>query len=428
MQQTKVLVFSAAFGNGHLRAAQAVMEAMRLKHPEVLIRHLDFGEFLNERLNRVLKKVYIKVVDRAPKLWEKFYYTTDRVELNPEGRNYLTKLGRSKFLSYIREFQPDCIVCTHPTVSSILAQLRLEGLLPVPVLTIVTDYAAHSHWVHRGVDRYIAACPEVKTELAAWGIEAERILETGIPVSPRFEENKSREDLLAELGLAPDVTVFLLMGGTFGSLRSAQRICQSLADSSLAVQIIVVCGKNEKLYLSLAGVAARSRNRMRRFKFVDNVDELMTVSDLIITKAGGLTVSEALTKHLPLVVYRPIPGQEEENARYIERLGAGCLAKDEEELGRLLAHFLQQPAEIARMRKKAALALPGRSAERAVEEILSLISSQSPPGLGPETGVGLILNDAVKGGEQGGLVSGKSRPKGQVVGGVIAAENTVSDI
>lgn len=373
MKQLRVLVFSAAFGNGHLRAAEAVIEGILIKHPSAKIIHLDFGDFLNQRINTVIKYVYSEIIKYIPKFWGRVYYRTAKVQLRAKSQHFLSKLGRNEFLKYIQEFKPDFIVCTYPTVASILAQLRLEQLLQVPVITVITDYTVHSHWIHQGVDAYIVACTEVKERLESWGIKAQCVHVTGIPVSLKFEKEMDRGHIISELGLKSDLPIFLVMGGSYGVLKSAKRICKKLADSPIPVQAIIVCGKNKKLYVSLEEVIAQGRNCVKRFEFVDNVEELMSVSDLIITKAGGLTVSEALTKHLPLVIYKPIPGQEEENAHFVQRIGAGCVAGNEEELEQLLSRFLQHPEDIEEMRRKAAVALAGHSTERAVENMLQLI-------------------------------------------------------
>lgn len=373
MKQLRVLVFSAAFGNGHLRAAEAVIEGILIKHPSAKIIHLDFGDFLNQRINTVIKYVYSEIIKYIPKFWGRVYYKTAKVQLRAKSQHFLSKLGRNEFLNYIQEFKPDFIVCTYPTVASILAQLRLEQLLQVPVITVITDYTVHSHWIHQGVDAYIVACTEVKERLESWGIKAQRVHVTGIPVSLKFEQEMDRGHIISKLGLKPDLPIFLVMGGSYGVLKSAKRICKKLADSLIPVQTMIVCGKNKKLYYSLEEVIAQGRNCVKRFEFVDNVEELMSVSALIITKAGGLTVSEALTKHLPLVIYKPIPGQEEENAHFVQRIGAGCVAGNEEELAQLLNRFLQHPEDIEAMRRKAAVALAGHSTERAVETMLQLI-------------------------------------------------------
>lgn len=370
LKQLKVLVFSASFGNGHLRAADAVIEGIRTQEPSAEIIHLDFGDFLSKPINTMIKSIYGEILNHIPKLWARFYYKTSMVQPRSRSQRFLNKLGRNEFLKYINAFEPDFIVCTYPTVSSVLAQLRYEKALQVPVITVITDYTVHSHWVHPSVDRYIVACTEVKDSLLSWGIEGARIHVTGIPVSPKFEEEMDREYILSRLGLKSDLPTFLVMGGSYGVLKSANRICKKLADSSVPVQAIIVCGKNEKLYHSLKAVIAQARNPVVRLEYVHNVEELMSVSDLIITKAGGLTVSESLTKHLPLLIYKPIPGQEEENAHFVQRIGAGIVAHTEAELGQLLNYFLSHPEDIEKMRKKAAVALPGRSTERAVEGIL----------------------------------------------------------
>ena len=374
LKQLRVLVFSAAFGNGHLRAAEAVIEGIHIKHPSAEIVHLDFGDFLNQRINTVIKYVYSEIIKYIPKVWGRFYYKTAKVHLRPQSQHFLSRLGRREFLKYIQVFKPDFIVCTYPTVSSILAQLRLEQLLEVPVITVITDYTVHSHWIHHGVDAYIVSCSEVKESLLSWGIKAQRVHVTGIPVSLKFEGEMDRGQIITKLGLKSDLPTFLVMGGSYGVLKSARRICKKLADSLVPVQTIIVCGKNKKLYLSLEEVIAQGRNPVTRFEFVDNVEELMSVSDLIITKAGGLTVSEALTKHVPLVIYKPIPGQEEENAHFVQRIGAGCVAGNEKELEQHLNRFLRYPEDIEKMRRKAAVALPGHSTDRAVEAMLQTCS------------------------------------------------------
>jgi len=373
LKQLRILVFSAGFGNGHFRAAEAVIEGIRIKAPNARIIHLDFGDFLSKRFNTVAKNVYMEMIKHTPKLWGKFYYKTDKLQPDSMIQRFLKQLGRSDFLKYIQAFAPDLIVCTYPTVSSILAQLRLEQILQVPVITVITDYTVHSHWIHPGVDCYMVACEEVKESLVSWGIKAQCIHVTGIPVSPKFEVEMDQGHIISKLGLNPDFPTFLVMGGTYVGSKSAKRICQTLADSLVPVQSIIVCGNNKKLFHSLGAVIEQSLNPMVRLGYVHNVEELMSVSNLIITKAGGLTVSEALTKHLPLVIYKAIPGQEEENAHFVQRIGAGYVAGTEAELGWLLKRFLSNPQEIEEMRKKAAVALPGHSSVRAVENMLQLV-------------------------------------------------------
>jgi processive 1,2-diacylglycerol beta-glucosyltransferase len=163
------------------------------------------------------------------------------------------------------------------------------------------------------------------------------------------------------------------MGGAYGVLGGAKWICKFLVESDFPVQTMIVCGQDEKLYKALDPLMANGKNPAARFGFVKNVEELMSAADMIITKAGGLTVSEALTKRVPLVIFRPIPGQEEENARYLEDIGAGRTAKNEEELEEIIFALLKHSKDLLRMRRAAELAVPGRAAELAVQSMLQLL-------------------------------------------------------
>jgi len=373
VEQLNVLIFSASFGAGHVRAAEAVIEALRSKEPNVEITHLDFGAFLSKTFNTVIKNTYIELIKHTPKLWGKFYYRTSKIPPDSILQRFLNGLGRREFVKFIQVLQPDLVICTYPTVAGVLAQQRLKGVLVVPLVTVVTDYAVHSQWIHPGVDLYIVGCSSVYDGLVARGIKPSSIRITGIPVSPKFERKLDRQEVLKDLDLQPHLPTVLVMGGAYGVLGGAKWICKILAETDLPVQTIIVCGQDEKLYKALDPFLEDGNNPIVRFGFVKNVEELMSAADMIITKAGGLTVSEALTKQVPLVIFRPIPGQEEENAIYLEAIGAGRAAKSEEELAKIIFALLRHPKELERMRRAAAEAVHGRAAERAVEGMLQLL-------------------------------------------------------
>jgi processive 1,2-diacylglycerol beta-glucosyltransferase len=147
-----------------------------------------------------------------------------------------------------------------------------------------------------------------------------------------------------------------------------------LVETTFTVQTIIVCGHDVNLYKALDSLVEQEGNPIVRFGFVNDVERLMSVADMIITKAGGLTVSEALTKRVPLVIFRPIPGQEEKNANYLESIGAGRLAKNEEELEEIVFALLKDPKGLERMRQSAGKAVTGQTAEAAINEILQLLA------------------------------------------------------
>ena len=376
MTKLRVLIFSATFGAGHVRAAEAIFEAIRAKEPSAEITHLDFGEFLNKTFNTVIKSTYIELIKHTPKLWGKFYYRTSKISPHSVFQRFLNGLGRRGLLEYINSLQPDLIICTYPTVAGILAQLRLKQALDIPLVTVVTDYEIHSQWVHLGVDQYIVGCQEVCNGLESMGIEKSRIKVTGIPVSPKFEVSIDRHMIFRKFGLDKERLTLLVMGGAYGILGGAKWVSKIIAESGAPVQAIIVCGQDEKLFKSLDTIISEARNPILRLGYVRNVEELMTAADLIITKAGGLTVSEALTKRLPMVIFRPIPGQEEANAIFVEKIGAGLVADTGEELERILRTLISQPQGLTNMRLAAEKAVPGRSAERAVQHILKLVKGR----------------------------------------------------
>lgn len=382
MGHKRILVFSASFGNGHLRAAEAIIEAIKKKDPQTQITHLDFGQFLNKTFNTLIKNTYIELIKHTPKLWGQFYYKTSKMPPDSVLQKFLNGLGKKEFVRYIGSFRPDLIVCTYPTVAGTLAKLRENRAISVPLVTVVTDYAVHSQWIHKGVDLYIVGSQAVYDGLVDWGIDPDRVHVTGIPVSAQFDRPIDKLEIRAKLGLKKELPTFLVMGGAYGVLGGAKWVCKLLADLPYSIQIIMVCGKDEKLYKSLDSVIEERKNPILRLGFVDNVEELMSASDLIITKAGGLTVTEALTKRLPLVIFKPIPGQEEENAAFLQRIEAGITAEDEEELEKVLVKLIKNPKMIEKMRKAADRAVPSHSAENAVDLISQLIKNSEQKEIG----------------------------------------------
>ena len=372
MNDPRILVFSAKFGNGHLRAAQALIESIYEIYPQAEVAHLDAVEMLNKRFNTVLKDIYLGMIKRTPRLWGGFYNGTAGISPDAGLNRLINNVGQIKYMKCINAFQPDLIICTYPTVAGVLARLRLKKVLAVPVATVITDYTIHSQWIHAGTDLYIVGCEDVRRGLVAKGIDPACIKVTGIPVSLRFEDELDRSNLMKEFGLEPRLPVVLVMGGAYGVLEDIKGVCNMLASTSLPCQTMVVCGRDEKLYASLDKATLKGSNAMYKYGFVNNVEELMTVADIVITKAGGLTVSEALTKGVPMIIYKPIPGQEEQNTSFVVRNGAGIAVGSRSDLEKNLYEFLADPALRKKMKQAAAAALPGQAARQAVRYMLQL--------------------------------------------------------
>lgn len=372
MSPLSILILSANFGGGHVKAGEAIIEGIKSIEPAAKIIHEDGIGLISQILNTTLRKSYIKILKYSPKVWGGFYDKTREWSYDSPFQRIINSIGSKRLLSFIMNIKPDIIISTYPTVSGALAKLRMKKKLNIPLVSVITDYSVHSQWIHPGVDLNIVGNYQVHEGMVHRGIEPSQIQVSGIPVNPRFESNSDKERILKNLGLKKECLTFLIIGGAYGGLEKAQWICRYLANIKAPIQVIKVCGKDQKLFDSLDRVLEEARNPLIRFGYVSNVDELMTAADAIITKAGGLTISEALTKHLPMIIFKPIPGQEENNSLYIEEIGAGRIAHTEEQLVEIIWEWVRDPQIIYKMSCAAAQALPGHSAEKAAQAIIKL--------------------------------------------------------
>ncbi|OCZ49848.1 glycosyltransferase [Dehalobacter sp. TeCB1] len=372
MKPLRFLIFSASFGAGHVKAAESLIHTLKNSDPNVEIFHEDYMSLYNKFLNTVLKKSYINMIKQTPKLWGTFYYSTQNLSYDSFFQRFVNNIGRKQLIDYIHELKPDMIICTYPTVAGLLAHLRTTGYLRIPLATVITDYTIHAQWIHPGVDLYVVGNTEVRDGLINRGISPDAIQVTGIPVSPKFDGTMNKKEALLKLGLSPERQTFLIMGGAYGVLGNAKWMYKLMATADAPIQAIIVCGNDRKLYRSLDPVAKEAYNPIVRYGFVNNVDELMTAADIIITKAGGLTVSEALTKHLPMIIFKPIPGQEANNASYIKSIGAGLITDTKQEFLHTFYELIENKDLIRQMSLAAAREYPGNSSQRAVQSILNL--------------------------------------------------------
>lgn len=377
MKPIRILVFSSTFGAGHIRAAEAIIESLQKLEPTLEIIHLDFMTMISKLLNFLIRNSYIWIIKYLPKLWGKIYQKTEKIASDSIVQRFFNTLGHKEFAQFINHIKPDVIVCTYPTIAGILAQLKRNGIFNTPIITVVTDYTVHNQWIHPGVDLYLVGCKEIYESLISRGVEPSQIYISGIPVRRKFERNLARGKILTKLNLRSDLPTFLIMGGAYGVLGEIKLFQKILSNPEHPVQAIIVCGKNRKLYDSFDQLVKKSINPIVRLEFVENIDELMTVADVIITKAGGLTVSEALTKSLPMLIYKPIPGQEEGNALYIQKIGAGKAIYSEEELEKTFYELILSPEKVKMLRHSAQAVAPKNSADQAAQAILKQCCYQS---------------------------------------------------
>ncbi len=353
MLKPRVLFISAPIGAGHFKAAQSVSQLLRLHHSchtEVC----NIFDFCHPFIGRTILTCYLKILATFPQVYGTMYGWGNQSRLALLGRELVSQLLARRMVDYIKEFQPAVIVCTHATPAGLVAWLKKKGLITVPAAAIVTDFVAHRLWVYPELEHYFVAHLAVAEYLSQQGITSRSIVATGIPVSEYFSQPGNKDQILAELSFTPDRKTILVMGGGAGILPMAEilALCDQI---DRPLQIIAITGKNQSLYRRLSQWQATSRHPVRVFGFVDNVHELMRAADILISKPGGMSSAEALTMGVPLVIYRPIPGQEEANTRYLLSNGAALRADSLTELATILNKLFITEDEFVTLRRQAAL-------------------------------------------------------------------------
>lgn len=321
----RILVLSASVGAGHLRAAQAVELALRELAPDAHVENVDMLRFTNAAFRRVYGKFYLDLVNKAPYVLGYFYdlmdrqpsaqHKTDRLRLAVE------RLNLRPFISFMQNQHWDLVVNTHFLPAEIIACLRGKGELATPQFTVTTDFETHRLWVNQPCERYFTATGEGAAYLAHWGVPAADVRVTGIPIHPVFSRPKSRDECLVRQQLTGGRPIILQLAGGFG-VGPISQIFKALLDIDVPLELVVVAGRNEALKNELDHAAVPERHRVRVLGFTEQIDELMRVADMVVTKPGGLTTSEALAYGAALAIVNPIPGQESRNSDFLLEHGA----------------------------------------------------------------------------------------------------------
>ncbi|MEQ8766952.1 MAG: glycosyltransferase [Planctomycetota bacterium] len=346
----RLLILSVSVGAGHVRAAEALFEEASSRGESVRVEHWDVLDFTAPLYRKVYADGYLRVVNRSPALWGYLYAKADEKTGGEEASGLVKAFDRvhfRKFRDAVRDFAPDRIVATHFLPCQVFRPGQEAGRFDVPISLVLTDFDAHRFWVQPTADQYFVACEELAAVLAGRGISPERIQVTGIPIDRRFREAGDRGAARSRLGLEGDAPVVLIMGGGFGT--------GGLVDTARAVlevegaRAIAVAGRNPELEAALRELAIGVEHRLKVRGFVNDVPDLMSASDLIVTKSGGATTSECLATGLPMLVRDPTPGQEERNCDYVMEAGAAWKAHGAGSLRYKLKRLLADPGKLSEM-------------------------------------------------------------------------------
>ena len=344
-------------GAGHRRAAETLAQALGARYPGADVRCVDILTDAPGRFHAFYAWAYLFLIRHAQWLWRISYELLDwgpiyRV-VQPLRRWWNTCLTR-RFSAWLKAEPPDLVVVTHFLAADVCSAGRERGWLAAPLVVVITDLHPHRFWLSRGADAMVISTTEGAEVLARCGIIRKRIHVIGIPISKAFSAPVDRDALRGRLQLQPGrFTLLVTSGGTtVGHFEDVVESLRSLEERLPGrVQLLVVCGDDAAMQARLTERAQQSAMPMRVFGFVDYMADLMAASDLIVAKAGGLTVSEALGRGVPLVLYHVIPGQEQMNASYVARPGAAVIATRPGEVAQTVLRLVQQPEALALMRE-----------------------------------------------------------------------------
>ncbi len=321
----RVLILSAAVGGGHFRAAEAIELALRGLAPGWVIEHRDVLSLASQAFRRLYGKGYLDFANRAPHLLGFVYDVLDRPSPKDPAaaalRVAVEKLNLRPFLQLLQGEPWDLVVNTHFLPAEIIASLRRCGRTSIPQVTVVTDFMLHRLWIQEPCEHYFVATSESAAYARALGVPAGRISVTGIPIHPAFGQPARRRPCLQALGCRGERPIVLLLSGGFG-VGPIETILDGVLSVARPLEVVVVCGRNGRLERRLAARAPRPPHRLRVLGYTSELDRWLAVADVVISKPGGLTASEILSRGAVFAIVNPIPGQESRNADYLLENGA----------------------------------------------------------------------------------------------------------
>ncbi len=373
LKHKKVYILTVPAGTGHLRAADALKKAFTKLYPAWDVKIIDVLDYTNTWFKKFYPNSYVGVINKVPEFWGLLYRKTNTKKVSgkiAQVQHIFNKINAVRLIRYLKKYPPDLAICTHFLPAEILSSRKISKKIDFPWVCAITDFELHTFWVYPDADLYVVATEHTKFQLTKNGILSDKILPTGIPIDPVFAQKKSKNILMKEFGLKIKTRTILVMSGGF-AIDSIENIVNQLQKIKSELQIIVVTGKNKELEKKLKKIKFIKPTKV--FGFVNNIDELLTICDLLVSKSGGLTTSEALAKGVPMVVVNPIPGNEERNSDYLLENGAAIRVSKIDDIGFKIQSILKAEGKLDIMKQNAAHIGKPASAINAVKEIVKRI-------------------------------------------------------
>jgi processive 1,2-diacylglycerol beta-glucosyltransferase len=365
----KVLLLFISEHSGHHCASLAIERALHDLDPTVETLNMNSFNYTNPILEKVINRAYMGVVKRTPELWDYLYDNPKVLKKTQSLRDMIHRFSTDKLKILLDDFKPDAIVCTQAFPCGMIADYKKTFNLNIPIIGVLTDYAPHSYWIYNNVDQYIVPSEETGDKMVANGISPSRVKVYGIPIESKFQYLLDKDKLCKKMGLEKDKPRVLIMGGTQG-LGPIKKLVRLMDRSSIDLQLIIACGTNKKLYNWLT--RRRRKKKTVILPYANNIDELMQVSDVILTKPGGITTAEALAKSLPMLIISPLPGQEAMNTKFLLKEGVAVKAESPKDIEILLEELLENKNKLKAMSDKARMLAKPDSSVRVARMVLEI--------------------------------------------------------
>lgn len=347
----RVLFCSVSIGAGHDLAAKAVVQEIEHRYPSCRTKIVDTFRYINPVLNKVIVGSYMESLKFNPKIWGYLYSQAEEEDKFVDLGHILSKVLSVKMEKLIKEFDPQVIVCTHAFPAGILSILKGQGKINIPLIAVMTDYTVHPFWVHNHVDTYVLPSEQLSHEIAEYGVAKEKVLSTGIPLRRQFMIKENKAEIRRKLGLE-DKTTILVMGGGLG-LGEIETVIRHLGNADIDIQVITVTGRNYRLLTKLQHITVV--NKVKIFSFIENVAEIMSACDFIVTKPGGLTTAEVLSQGLPMIIVNPLPGQEYRNTDFLLNTGVAVKVRKVEHLVSQIQLLISTGTRLNQIRQMASI-------------------------------------------------------------------------
>lgn len=342
----RILIVSASIGTGHTQAALAIQEYWQQKDPSAVVHHVDFLGTDTFSFDNLLKETYFKMLDFFPFLYDIVYRWSGAEWKGSVAQTVVSWMLKNRMEKLIEKEEPDLIVCTHPFPCGAASVLKRHRKIEIPIVAVMTDFAAHQFWRYDEIDAYHVATPSMVYEVLNMGVPLEKIHVTGIPIMRHFFTP------LKEPYGSDSCKRVLLMGGGLG-LGCVEEALQRLDHVPGIDEIHVVAGLNDGLYNSLHHMKESLRTPISIYGYTNEIPELMRKATLLVTKPGALTCMEGVTIGVPMVFFNAIPGQEEANAELLEQKGCGKWARHIENLDDVVGALLQNHERLQAMHEAA---------------------------------------------------------------------------